>query len=147
MDASGSSAAWFLHELLPAFEAGGPPVDDMEADMLRRIFADTSASPSFSWEGLTYRTDLKGPVRASTLAIRAAMAGPRLQHLALLDAAARQLQSPKTLAEVAAITTSLERAVPVMTTNRLADRVAALKRIRASRISASPACVPVTMRW
>jgi len=133
MDASGSSAAWFLHELLPAFEAGGPPADDMEADVLRRIFADTSASPSFSWEGLTYRIDLKGPVRASTLAIRAAMAGPRLQHLALLDAAARQLQSPKTLAEVAAITTSLERAVPVMTTNRLADRVAALKRIRVEK--------------
>jgi hypothetical protein len=31
MDPSGGSATWFLHELLPAFEAGGPPVDDMEA--------------------------------------------------------------------------------------------------------------------
>ena len=133
MGPSGGSATWLLHELLPAFEAGGPPVDDMEADVLRRIFADTTASPPFSWEGLTYRIDLRGPVRASTLSIRAAMPGPRLQHLALLDAAARQLQAPKTLADVAAIAGTLERALPAMTTNRLADRIAALKRIRAEK--------------
>ena len=130
MDPSGASAAWLLHELLPAFEAGGPPVDDMEADVLRRVFADTNASTPFTWEGLSYRIDLRGPVRTSTLAIRAVMSGPRLQDLAALDAAARQLQAPKTLADVAAVTSSLERALPAMTTNRLADRVAALKRIR-----------------
>ena len=132
-DPSGSSATWFLHELLPAFDAGGPPVDDMEADVLRRIFADTSESLPFSWEGLSYRVDLRGPVRVSALAIRAAMAGPRLQHLAALDAAARQLQAPKTLADVAAATSSLERVLPAMTTDRLADRITALKRIRAEK--------------
>ena len=133
MEPSGSSAMWLLHEVLPALEAGGPPADDMEADVLRRIFADTNASAPFSWEGLSYRIDLRGPVRASTLAIRAVMPGPRLQHLAALDAAARQLQAPKTLADVAAITSSLERALPAMTTNRLAERIAALKRIRVEK--------------
>lgn len=133
MDPSGGSASWFLHELLPAFEADPTPVDDMEADVLRRIFADTNASPPFFWEGLSYRVDLRGPVRVSVLAIRAAMSGPRLQDLAALDAAARQLQAPKTLADVAAITASLERVAPVVTNGQLADRITALKRIRAEK--------------
>ena len=133
MEPSGSSTTWFLHELLPAFEAGGPPVDGMEADVMRRIFADTSASPVFFWEGLNYRVDVRGPVRVSALAIRATMAGPRLQHLAALDEAARQLQAPKTLADVAAATSSLERALPAVTTDRLADRIATLKRIRVEK--------------
>ena len=61
------------------------------------------------------------------------MPGPRLQHLAALDAAARQLQAPKTLADVAAVTSSLEPVLPAMTTDRLADRIAALKRIRVEK--------------
>jgi hypothetical protein len=135
MDPSGGSATWFLHELLPAFEAGGPPVDGMEADMLRRIFADTStnASPPFSWEGLTYRVDLRGPVRTSVLAIRAGMPGARLQHLAALDAASRQLQAPKTLADVAAVTSVLEPVAAVLSTDRLTGRITALKRIRVEK--------------
>jgi hypothetical protein len=133
MDPSGASGTWFVHELLPAFGAVDPAADDMEAMVLRRVFADAAGSSAFSWEGVSYRVDLRGPVRESVRAIRAIMPGPRLQHLAALDAAARQLQAPTSLSQVGEAAKSLEIALPAMTTDRLGDRITALKRIRVEK--------------
>ena len=61
------------------------------------------------------------------------MTGPRLQHLAGLDEAARFLAAPKTLADVAAAVASLERVLPALKTDDLADRIKALQKIRAEK--------------
>lgn len=133
MDPSGASTTWFLHELLPALGAAVAVADDMEPDVMRRIFADAPRSPAFSWEGVSYSVDLGGPVRDSTLAIRAVMPGARLQHLAGLDEAARLLAAPRTLADVSAAVSSLERVLPALKTDRLADRIKALQKVRAEK--------------
>ena len=133
MDASGGSAAWTLQELLPALGASVPPADDMEADVFRRVFVDPPAPAVFTWEGVAYRVDMRGPVRDSALAVRAAMPGPRLQQLAELDAAQRRLEAPKTLADVAGAISSLEKVYLVTKSEPLLDRIWALKRIRAEK--------------
>ena len=129
---TGNTASWFLHVLLPAVSARFERADDTEPEILRRVLTDPSSEGrQFNWEGVSYRIDLQGPVLSSVNAIRALATGPKLEHLASLDAAAGMLAKPlKTLDELARVVSLVESVLPVWQFEELADAVKELKKIR-----------------
>lgn len=99
-DPNGAVAYWVLDTLLPRLGAGAAADEDMETRVLRALIEpDSETNIEFEWEGLRYRLDRGGAAARSAAAIRDAVVGPRLQHLAALVAAARRLESVAATAE------------------------------------------------
>jgi hypothetical protein len=91
---------------------------------------DARKSPVFEWEGLPYRIDTTGPAAISAAALRAVMPGPRLQHLATLDEAARKLSKPlPTIEALSDVIRQLESVSKSWPNQDLVDAVKDLRKI------------------